>query len=807
MISAANRDRSMGSRSFGPWWSVVLLAVVFGLSCIGLGLLLVFDRPGLKADYFALDPDWRSTPVFSDIDYPEIARRGTLAGRLVSREIFSIRWRGWIEIEQAANILFRVRADGGFYCKIDNEPLIEIEDRTGRRQRQSKRHLDQGLHPIEIGFSQTGGPARLKLRWSQGDQEWSPVPSDLLFVAKPSAATIRIRRALRGMGGSWRRMLGALLVAVGLVPLLGIVTRWREDREPTFRNLARIADTVIQNRGFQIVVILLAVLGVWWLVYPYTGSTADGDDVRYLYAAAFAKKMGWIVNRYAHVYLLRAFMALRGGQVFLGSQLYWAFMFAVTFGSLVVAARSLGRGLQIRTLAITLFLLLSQASLFGGIGAAYADYTVMMFITAAVAVFMQGRFGTERTDLGWHAFAIGALTVAAVKSKETGLILLWLPLLFAWCRGVFDLRRFVRTMLFWIGGGITAYVILMMIDAYVLGDFWFSLRPETLSGLNRLHGASEGKSKWDSLVWLEVVWAGTPRLSPTIFSLRHLGLLVTISAAFAFAKPTDTETRLLHLMPIAYILLMIAIHPAFFSTRFLMPMIPVSCLLGAMLFLHAGLEDQPWGWFARPAFVIPTILVAAVVSFVVVPLRGEQLLAPENVELQADLATLLSVVSLVGLIGVCCALIWLRGQRRLLVVLVCLVGFFGPGFQLTQRGLHRKLAVQRGNLILYPWIAFEDEIVSTRPRRLMISQDVVRRYGMTGQRITRDRLARMYFRRIHLKVAETRAVAPNLECVIGDRDSYEKWLRESPELAETAVSDDSGQFRLISPRNLGRLSD
>ncbi len=797
----------MGSRPHGLMRFGALSAILVGLSCAGLGLLLVLDSPGLRADYYALDPAWRSEPTSSDIGYPELAGRGSLAGRLVSREIFSIRWRGWIKIDDSAEVSFRVRADGGLYFKIDNELLIEIEDRTGRRQRRFEKRLDPGLHPIEVGFSQTGGPVGLRIRWSEGDQEWSPIPADSLFVSKPSAVTARIREVLDGVAVPWRRMLGAVLVGLGLAPMLGFRARRRASMEPKSRSFAAMAETVIQNQGFQIGLILLAVLGVWWLVYPYTGSTADGDDVRYLYAAAFAKKMGWIVNRYAHVYLLRAFMALKGGQVFVGSQLYWAFMFAVTFGSLAFATRSLGRGLQVRTLAITLFLLLSQASLFGGIGAAYADYTVMMFITAAVAIYMQGRFGTATADLGWHAFAIGALTVAAIKSKETGLILLWLALLFAWSRGTFDIRGFLRRIVFWIGGGITAYLILMMIDAYVLGDFWFSLRPETLAGLNRLHGASEGKSKWDSLVWLEVVWAGTPRLSPSIFSLRHLGLLVGISAAFAFAKTRNIETRLLHLMPIAYIALMIAIHPAFFSTRFLIPMIPVSCLLGAMLYLHAGIEDLPLVRLARPGFVLPIILVAAIVSFLVVPLRAERLLVSENIELQADLTTLLSVAALVGFVGMCCSLIWLRGQTRLVVLLVCLVGFFGPGFQLTQRGLHRKLSVQRGNLILYPWIAFEDEIVSARPRQLTVSQDVVRRYGMTGQRITRNRLARMYFRRIHLKVAETRSVHPKLECVIGDRANYESWLSEFPELVETAVSDASGQFRLIRPRELSLMPD
>ena len=217
----------MGSRPHGLMRFGALSAILVGLSCAGLGLLLVLDSPGLRADYYALDPAWRSEPTSSDIGYPELAGRGSLAGRLVSREIFSIRWRGWIKIDDSADVSFRVRADGGLYFKIDNELLIEIEDRTGRRQRRFEKRLDPGLHPIEVGFSQTGGPVGLRIRWSEGDQEWSPIPADSLFVSKPSAVTARIREVLDGVAVPWRRMLGAVLVGLGLAPMLGFRARRR----------------------------------------------------------------------------------------------------------------------------------------------------------------------------------------------------------------------------------------------------------------------------------------------------------------------------------------------------------------------------------------------------------------------------------------------------------------------------------------------------------------------------------------------------------------------------------------------------
>ena len=158
--------------------------------------------------------------------------------------------------------------------------------------------------------------------------------------------------------------------------------------------------------------------------------------------------------------------------------------------SLALAVRALGPALQVRTLVVTLFLLCSQILLFDRVGAAYSDYTAMMFITAAVAVYLH-RQASSGLRHEWHALAIGALTVAAFRSKEIAVVLAWLLLLFLWENGRLDLRRFLRKLGWWTAGAAAAWLFLMTLDGWLLGDFWFSVRSESLTAVRRFTFAPE----------------------------------------------------------------------------------------------------------------------------------------------------------------------------------------------------------------------------------------------------------------------------------------------------------------------------
>jgi len=781
-----------------------LLAV---LAALGLGWVLMFDRPGLRVEYFALDPRMTLPPTFSELGPLEELGPDQLAGHLVSQELFAIRWSGWLEIPDSQDYRFEVQSNGQVDLQLAGQSLLQTDDRVGRRRRRARVRLEPGLHPIEVRLSQDGGPARMHLRWSTMDLPWSSIPIEALYASKPGPIRKLLRHLSMRLPSPGGRALGAVVLAAAVPIVLSFAFALGRRSGLSAPRLRKSFRRLARNRPIQLLLILILTLAVWRVVYPYTGSTADGDDVRYLDAAVFAKKMGWIVNRYVHVHLLRAFMLLRDGDAFLGSRTYWSFLFAVTVGSLAFAARALGPKLQVRTFAIALFLLASQAAVMSGVGTAYADYSAMMFITLAVAVYMTARFPTEVPDPRWYGLAIGALTLAAMKSKETGLVLLWIPLMFLWGTNGIDRRRFVRFLLFWMFGGALAYLILLALDARILGDTWFSLRPETLFGLGRLHDASEGKSKWDALVWLEVVWAGIPRFAPTNFALRHLGVLVVLSAATAFGQRKSMDVRLLHLMPVAYIAMMIAIHPAFLSSRFLIPIIPVACLVGAMLFNYLGLEQISWRSLGSAKFQTPMILMAASVPILVVPLRQGTFASDGAIGSGIDLESLLSILALGAVLSLICVLIWGRRAVKLIVSLVCLIGFFGPGVATTLTSLERKIAVQRGELILYPWSAFKGEIEAERPRAITLSPRIVRQYGMTGQRITRNRLARIYFRRAHLRVASSDSISLNLECVIGDNLDYIAWAREIPELEGAGLEDRTEALRLLFPRRIASLGN
>lgn len=699
------------------------LRSITGLIFVLLGVLLLTDGPGLRQEFYAVTPDWSGDPVYTRLGDPQLAGRNQVADVLVSQEIFSLRWRGWLLVADRGTYRFSLKADEEAYLRIDGNPIADLQGKTGARSLDVEVMLESGAHPIDVGVAQTRGRSLLEVEWSHSGEEPTPLAGRDLIARQPVRIRASLRQISEGLPAGWYRLVGAALFVGGFLLMAKSLARVSESIRRAFGTWSRRP----HMRWWTVAVVLVVLFsGVCILTFPYTSATADGDDVRYMDGALFNKQMGWNMNRYAHIYILKGFIELARGDVFLASRLEWSFMWAAVVVALTVAVWALGSGTQLRTLAVVLFLMLAQPRLLGGIGAAYADYTAMMFVTLGLAVYMHGYATQPSSSSRWHALILGALTIGAAKSKEPGAIMMWFAFLMLWSGGKVDLRRFGRRILWWGTGALAAYLLLMTLDAVILGDFWFSLRPKSFAGAAKLLDAAEGKWQLSRWAWLQLPWSSGP--------LRGLSVVVVLAAITSAVKRRPMELRLVALMPLAFMAMMIAVHPPTLTPRYLFSIIPTACFVGGMMLHDLGLGAEKW---------------RGVISF------------------------------------------------RTVTILIALVALFGSGFRDTQSALRRHTAYQRGELTLYPWRMFEEQIHDERPEKIVVTDRLFRKYQMIGKRKTRDRIARMFFHRRHLRLLERMDLPPGPIVAVGDRADYRRWQEGRGGLQVRADFDPSRQIALV----------
>ena len=762
--------------------STTLLYFISAVLLVGLGFVLIEDRPGLRAEYYPLTKSWEGSPVYVDIGQPQVLGPEDLRP-LVSKRIFSVRWRGWLMVETSGEYLFRFKADQGGYLILDGE-------RTAKRDYEVV--LERGVHAIEIGFFQTKGHSRLQTRWAPPGGKLAPLPVERLHARRPVRLQQLLRDLLAPVERPYRQLLGVLMVlGAFLLIRLGLRSAGlvRGERTSTSWGSSLRSHQALYVGFFAGLFVLC-----WLWTSRFTAPLFGGDDVRYVYKALFPTKGDWFFFRYAHVYLLKAFIWLRDGDGFLGSRTYWSFMFSVTVTALAVGCRMLGPRLQLRTVAVTLFVLISQSSVLGLAGGAFSDYTAMMFVTLAVVVYLSAlRSEPRRGRVLWQELAIGALTVAALKSKETGIILGWLPLLFLWTEGRIDLRGFARKMVYWIAGAAAAMLAMMCLDAWLLGDFWYSVTFEP-GNVQRLHfrrdtGLVVSASRWTNVVFAR--YASSP-----FQALRYMWVLALAAPVVATLRRRRVELRLLFLMPLAYLLLMIAVYtwaPHTFSKRHLYPILPMCALSVGALFYWLGLEKRSWRRLLEPRVVVPFVVGSAVLVLLINPTRIENL----------DPSSALGMAGVwVGWLLLAGAIVLLLARRaRPAWMILLLLVLFGPGFVFVQQSLAQRLLLQRGELILYPWVSFREEIEDAQPKSIVVAPEMWKAYHMVGQRSMRRTIARVFFRRQDLDIPRANRVGSDVDYAIAGPKALRAWRQQIPDLKANAVFDPSGRLALVQPAN------
>jgi hypothetical protein len=137
-------------------------------------------------------------------------------------------------------------------------------------------------------------------------------------------------------------------------------------------------------------------------------------------------------------------------------------------------------------------------------------------------------------------------------------------------------------------------------------------------------------------------------------------------------------------------------------------------------------------------------------------------------------------------------------SARVAALLVALLAFFGPGLETNRQSLVRGWARQRGELLVYPWRIFHDELEAARPKTIALSRDLHGHFGMAAG--SHSALAHLLLDRRDFKLRLTRGLPRDADVAIASRLSYRVWLREAPALAETARFGPAGAIVLVHPK-------
>lgn len=784
---------------------------VLGLATVLLAIAAFWwwaDKPGLRARYVS-HLDERPILVRTD-DWLSIDQNFASAV-FYYRRIFRVEWRGWVKIERGGEHRFRITSTGPARLAIDGDDVVV--GGLERRRKTGRRRLEPGVHRIEIEFDHVGREILFDVEHRGPRGEWGAIPAHRLFDRRPGWAGRWLRETTAGLSSVERKLAASVLLVLALLAATRATTGlegWRAAdrllawaREPRRRRW-------LAGAGLGLLFVVAAAT-----VLPRTGSPFGWDDVRYLDIAAFNKNVTWVLNRYAHVYLLDLFIWLTRGDAFLGARVFWSAQFGVIVCSLAVCAAQLGPRLQLATFWVSLLLLFSQPLYFLRAGASVPDTTVGTLVLAAVALYLH-RWRRGPPAVEWQILTIGAITVWAVKSKELGVILLWLVVLFLFESGQLDWRGFVRKMTAWVIGVAAGLALLMIFDGYYFGDPLYGLRPSNQRAVSDFNLAPDPQQDRQVEGWVDVVSRGRTPAATDNPGMRYMALLVVASALLAGWRRRSIELRLLHLLPVLYVMMLMVIHVRatyVFLARYLYPVVPLSCFLVAASFHYLGLDRLSRREVRSPRFFVPAVLLAFLVFAVVVPYRGQWIEAGEFLPARwlgsIDWHSLDAFVRLVAapvlVLTLVLALAVFQRHRstRLLLTATLVALVLGMPFSRTLWELRTRRAWQRGETHLHGLRVLGHEVPQKPGAWLEIYLSPTDRQRTFGPRATCERIAKVYLRRRDLRVTCWPALLPEQDAAFLSLKDYRGWLESWPELERTAVFSPAGELVLVRPSDAG----
>ena len=197
---------------------LILLALLVGGS---FSVSFLQTRWGLKGAYYP-NPNWEGEPTLVRIDnHPYL--KGDMGPKLLATNVFSVKWSGWLAINQTGVYRFATYSDDGSLVRLNGQDVVNNGGMHGLQRVSREIQLAKGVHPIEIRYLQAGGFSFMQTLWTPPGEAEKPIPAEVLFAKPPARTGMLFRNGLIILSKILHIGWSSLLVGITLIfcrPLL-----------------------------------------------------------------------------------------------------------------------------------------------------------------------------------------------------------------------------------------------------------------------------------------------------------------------------------------------------------------------------------------------------------------------------------------------------------------------------------------------------------------------------------------------------------------------------------------------------------
>lgn len=156
-----------------------ILVIIFFWT-IFLSILWFWPLRGLIGVYYD-NPNWEGEPQFlrrDKIINLEIIREQQIQ---FPQRNFSIRWQGWVRIDQEGTYTFSTISDDGSSLVIDGNTVVENGGYHGAIKKRGDILLSKGLHSIQMNYFQGAGDFTLAISWIPPGKSETSIKTNVLY--------------------------------------------------------------------------------------------------------------------------------------------------------------------------------------------------------------------------------------------------------------------------------------------------------------------------------------------------------------------------------------------------------------------------------------------------------------------------------------------------------------------------------------------------------------------------------------------------------------------------------------------------